>query len=487
MNLSLKMIWETLNKSNRRRGLMIGVFRLKKILMRVEYPQELFSAVDLLSLQFLGAFCTQRKVSMVSFGRISPNRFLSSILLVVVIIITVVIVVVILVVVIFAIVEVVIIVVVFGVVVVVDGVSLIFKFSFMIIGWAYAFHQDKASSVKVPVANVTLFSQHICFERILIRFPFFRLVFALDDLIDEDMRSLDLDSLLEVLNDDPFSQFSPKKQINNVESVKTSIEEPPDLELKDLPAHLEYAFLEKDNKLPVIISKDLKDDEKVKLIEVLKAHKSALAWKISDIKGLCTGLNFYYTTTEKEMLAVVYALEKFRPYLVLSRTIVYTDHSAIKYLMAKQDAKSRKNPTKNELEKQHITESFPLESLGRFESVKEINVNENVVNENEKVVENVVLNNMNVLSDNTTPWFADLANYHAGNFVKKGMSSQIKREQIFKMQNTTLGVPYLFKILCGPVIRRVFFGREAMRILMVVIVDPRDGIPSANYTARLSL
>ncbi|GJS40733.1 hypothetical protein Tco_0565776 [Tanacetum coccineum] len=87
-----------------------------------KYPQELFSVVDLL--QFLGASCTQRKVSMVSFGRISPNRFLSSILLVVVIIITVVIVVVILVVVIFAIVEVVIVVVVFGVVVVVvDGVS----------------------------------------------------------------------------------------------------------------------------------------------------------------------------------------------------------------------------------------------------------------------------------------------------------------------------------------------------------------------------
>ncbi|GJY79779.1 hypothetical protein Tco_0485580 [Tanacetum coccineum] len=71
------------------------------------------------------------------------------------------------------------------------------------------------------------------------------------------------------------------------------------------------------------------------------------------------------------------------------------------------------NPHKNELEKQHITESFPLESLGRFEAVKEINVNENVIDENEKVVENVVLNNVNVLSDNTTPWFADLANYHA--------------------------------------------------------------------------
>ncbi|GJW98624.1 hypothetical protein Tco_0180432 [Tanacetum coccineum] len=74
-----------------------------------------------------GAFCTQRNVSMVSFGRISPNRFLSSILLVMVIIVTVVIGVVILVVVIFAIVGVVIAVVIFGVVVVVaDGVSLIF-------------------------------------------------------------------------------------------------------------------------------------------------------------------------------------------------------------------------------------------------------------------------------------------------------------------------------------------------------------------------
>ncbi|GJU12569.1 hypothetical protein Tco_1134965 [Tanacetum coccineum] len=72
-----------------------------------------------------------------------------------------------------------------------------------------------------------------------------------DDFNDEDDDVVYLESLLEVLNDDPFSQFSPKKQINNVESVKTSIEEPPDLELKDLPSHLEYAFLEKDNKFLV--------------------------------------------------------------------------------------------------------------------------------------------------------------------------------------------------------------------------------------------
>ncbi|GKG33176.1 reverse transcriptase domain-containing protein, partial [Tanacetum coccineum] len=48
-----------------------------------------------------------------------------------------------------------------------------------------------------------------------------------------------------------------------------------------------------------------------------------------------------YTTTEKEMLAVVYAFEKFRSYLLMNKNIVYTDHSALKYLFAKKDAKAR--------------------------------------------------------------------------------------------------------------------------------------------------
>nr|GEY72354.1 reverse transcriptase domain-containing protein [Tanacetum cinerariifolium] len=54
-----------------------------------------------------------------------------------------------------------------------------------------------------------------------------------------------------------------------------------------------------------------------------------------------TEAQIHYTTAEKEMLAVVYVFEKFRPYLVLSKSIVYTDHSALKYLLSKQDAKPR--------------------------------------------------------------------------------------------------------------------------------------------------
>ncbi|GJU13403.1 reverse transcriptase domain-containing protein [Tanacetum coccineum] len=69
-------------------------------------------------------------------------------------------------------------------------------------------------------------------------------------------------------------------------TVEPSIDEPPEVELKELPPHLEYAFLEGDDKLPVIIAKDLKDEEKAALLKVLKSHKRAIAWKLSDIKGV---------------------------------------------------------------------------------------------------------------------------------------------------------------------------------------------------------
>nr|GFA89501.1 hypothetical protein [Tanacetum cinerariifolium] len=70
------------------------------------------------------------------------------------------------------------------------------------------------------------------------------------------------------------------------QTVKSSVDEPPKVELKDLPHHLEYAFLEGDNKLPIIIAKELRSEEKAALIKVLKSHKRAIAWKLSDIQGI---------------------------------------------------------------------------------------------------------------------------------------------------------------------------------------------------------
>nr|GEV26787.1 reverse transcriptase domain-containing protein [Tanacetum cinerariifolium] len=386
------------------------------------------------------------------------------------------------------------------------------------------------------------------------------------------------------LNDDPL--LTPPNQGNYL----------PEVELKDLPPHLEYTFLEGDDKLPVIIAKDLSVEEKTALIMVLKSHKRAIAWKLSDIKvfgnsfqsclshlermlkrcedtnlclnwekshftvkeGIVLGhkifkqgievdkakvdvitklphpttvkgirsflghVSFYrrfikdfskiarpmtrllekdtifhfskkfveafetlkikltkapiliapdwdmpfelmydasdfaigavlgqrqdkhfrlihyasknmaeaesnYTTTKKEMLAVVYAFKKFRSYLIMNKSIVYTDHSALKYLFAKKDSKERllrwvlllqeftfkvigtkgaenlaadhlswlENPHQNVLDPKEINESFPL----------------------------MTLNLVSTRGDSSTSWFADFANYHPGNFVVKSMSS----------------------------------------------------------------
>nr|GEY03745.1 reverse transcriptase [Tanacetum cinerariifolium] len=225
--------------------------------------------------------------------------------------------------------------------------------------------------------------------------------------------------ILEVLlNDDPEplpnqKHYFPKvhKDLKVVEpkNSESSDDEPPEVELKELPHHLEYAFLGENNKWPVIISKDLSVNEKSALIEVLKKRKKAIAWKLTDIRGIdlefcshkilleddfspkvqsqrrvnpkihdlikkevkklldagliypisdspwrvekhfrpihyasktMTQAESNYMTTEKEMLAVVYAFEKFRSYLIMNKSIVYTDHSALKYLFSKKDVKA---------------------------------------------------------------------------------------------------------------------------------------------------
>ncbi|GKC94391.1 reverse transcriptase domain-containing protein [Tanacetum coccineum] len=83
-----------------------------------------------------------------------------------------------------------------------------------------------------------------------------------------------------------LTPFGDKLKICEAKKDKSLIDEPLKVELKDLPPHLEYAFLEGTDKLPVIIAKDLKDEEKAALIKVLKSHKRAIAWKLSDIKGI---------------------------------------------------------------------------------------------------------------------------------------------------------------------------------------------------------
>ncbi|GJU58941.1 reverse transcriptase domain-containing protein [Tanacetum coccineum] len=93
---------------------------------------------------------------------------------------------------------------------------------------------------------------------------------GVDGIYDSEGDTVYLEELLSVINSDPNLPPSPVCEINVPEKVKSSCEDPPDLELKDLPSHLEYAFLEGDDKLPVIIAKNLKDEDKTALIKMLE-------------------------------------------------------------------------------------------------------------------------------------------------------------------------------------------------------------------------
>ncbi|GJR78845.1 reverse transcriptase domain-containing protein [Tanacetum coccineum] len=190
-------------------------------------------------------------------------------------------------------------------------------------------------------------------------------------------------------------------------TMQTQVNKSPEVELKDLPPHLEYAFLEGNDKLPVIIAKDLKNEEKAALIEVLKSHKRAIAWKLSDIKGIdpefCThkilmeedyeptvqhqrrvnlkihdvikkevekllDAGLIYPISDSPWVSPVACVTKKggmdRPLLPHKEfDVIIRDKKGVKKLAA--DHLSRlENPHQDKLENKEIMEIFPLETLG---------------------------------------------------------------------------------------------------------------------------
>nr|GEX59642.1 reverse transcriptase domain-containing protein [Tanacetum cinerariifolium] len=87
-------------------------------------------------------------------------------------------------------------------------------------------------------------------------------------------------------------------------------------------------------------------------------------------------------------------------------------------------------------------------------------------------------------SDSSTSWFADIANYHAENFVVKGMSSQQKKKFFKDVKHYFWDDPYLFRICADQVIRRCVYGQEAIDILTTCHNRPTGGHHGANYTTK---
>nr|GEW52226.1 reverse transcriptase domain-containing protein [Tanacetum cinerariifolium] len=167
---------------------------------------------------------------------------------------------------------------------------------------------------------------------------------------------------------------------------------------------------------------------------------------------------------------------------------VHMDHLALKYLFAKKDAKARflrwvlllqefdfqvldtkgaenlaadhlsrlENPYENVLDPKEINETFPLETLSM----------------------------VTFRGDSSAPWFTNFANYHAGNFIVKGMTSQQKNKFFKDVKHYFWDDPFLFKIYADQVIRRCVHGKEALDILKACHNRPTGGHHGANLTAK---
>nr|GEV34306.1 reverse transcriptase domain-containing protein [Tanacetum cinerariifolium] len=114
------------------------------------------------------------------------------------------------------------------------------------------------------------------------------------------------------------------------------------------------------------------------------------------------------------------------------------------------------NPHQDELKNKEITKKFPLETL-RMIAFR---------------------------GDSSTPWFANIANFHAGNFIMKWMSSQQKKKFFMDVKHYFWDDPYLFKICADQMIRRCVHGQKAVDILTACHNGPTGGHHGANFTAK---
>lgn len=171
-----------------------------------------------------------------------------------------------------------------------------------------------------------------------------------------------------------------------------------------------------------------------------------------------------YTTTEKELLAVVFAFDKFRHYLVLSKVIVYTDHAAIRYLLGKQDAKPRLirwilllQEFDLEIRDKKGSENFVADHLSRLDHSVMQASNDGEIKE--------VFPDERLLAISTIPWFADIVNYLVGKVVPPDFSFQQKKKLISDARDYLWDDPYLFKVCGDMVIRRCVPMDEVTSIL----------------------
>ncbi|KAL4297419.1 hypothetical protein GQ457_12G013240 [Hibiscus cannabinus] len=170
-----------------------------------------------------------------------------------------------------------------------------------------------------------------------------------------------------------------------------------------------------------------------------------------------------YTTTEKELLAIVFAFDKFRSYLIGTKVIVHTNHSAIKYLVTKKDAKPRLirwilllQEFDLEIKDRKGTENQVADHLSRLE-------NKSDLDSKSEIKEN--FHDEKILSSTTIPWYADIVNFLFSGVLPHELSSQGQNKFRHDARYYFWDEPYLFKQCADQLLRRCVPEEEQKDIL----------------------
>nr|GEW89102.1 reverse transcriptase domain-containing protein [Tanacetum cinerariifolium] len=308
--------------------------------------------------------------------------------------------------------------------------------------------------------------------------------------------------------------------------IKNSIQDPPtNLVMKPLPKHLEYAFREMKSLLLVVITSLLKDDENKRLVSVLKKDKEAFAWKTFDISGFSPSfckhkinfendakhviqrqrrLNLNMKEVVKKRLSnfsmlvsftpskIVLGYFQFRieladqekttftcPYGTYTYKRIPFDHSALKYMFSKQDAKPRLirwilqlQEFDIEIKNKKGAENVVADHLSRLKNphLKELRddgIDDNFPDEN--------LMNVSLTEEDKIPWFADFANYLVGKILRKGLTYAQRCKFFSELKHYFLDEPYLFKMCTNRMIRRYVYVAETRKILDECLHGPTGG------------
>ncbi|KAK8690793.1 hypothetical protein V6N13_074319 [Hibiscus sabdariffa] len=197
-----------------------------------------------------------------------------------------------------------------------------------------------------------------------------------------------------------------------------------------------------------------------------------------------------YTTTEKELLAVIFAFGKFRSYLIGATVTVYTDHSAIKYLLSKKDAKPRLirwilllQEFDVEIIDRKGTENQVADHLSRLENkdiadttleIKETFPDEQLLaaTTNSVVMEDTLIaaitefiTSADDSTDTTAPWYVDFVNYIVSGIISHQLNYQGKKRFKYNAKDYFWDEPYLFKQCPDQIIKRCIPEEEQQQIL----------------------